>query len=110
MIAAGIAPSCDNYDKLPDLPRLAWSPENLPEAEVDGRRLPVCPLAKYWLESGDADLGRLYCAVDQAKYAAFDPECECRHLQNVLAGDDCCRPVAKKRLQWVAGGPLSLCW
>ncbi|MCL4532524.1 MAG: L-2-amino-thiazoline-4-carboxylic acid hydrolase [Chloroflexi bacterium] len=110
VIAAGIAPSCDNYDKLPDLPRLAWSPENLPEAEVDGRRLPVCPLAKYWLESGDADLGRLYCAVDQAKYAAFDPECECRHLQNVLAGDDCCRPVAKKRLQWVAGGPLSLCW
>ncbi len=104
MIAAGIAPSCDNYDKLSDLPRLAWSPAGLPEIEVDGKRLRVCPLAKYWLERGAADLGRLYRAVDQAKYAAFDPDCECRHLRNVLAGDDCCRPVAKKRSEWEAAG------
>jgi hypothetical protein len=100
IIVAGHEPSCENYGLLPDLPRLAWSPEGMPLTEIGGRQVRVCPLAKYWLERGAADLGRLYCYVDQAKYAAFDPECECRHLKNVLDGDDTCLTVAKKREQW----------
>ncbi len=108
VIQAGLEPSCENYKAVPDLARLAWSPESLPRVEVDGRQLRVCPLAKYWIEKGARDIGRLYCWVDQAKYRAFDPECECRHLQNVLDGDDCCKVVAKKRSEWerIDGGAL----
>jgi hypothetical protein len=52
------------------------------------------------MERGAESLGRLYCYVDQAKFAAFDPECECRHLKNVLDGDETCEVVARKRWQW----------
>lgn len=100
VIAAGLDPSCENYKAVPDLARLAWSPESLPRVEVDGRERRVCPLAKYWIEKGSRDIGRLYCGVDQAKYRAFDPECECRHPRNVLDGDDVCQVVAKKRSEW----------
>jgi hypothetical protein len=97
---AGYEPSCENYKVLPDLPLLAWSPEGMPVMRTGGRERRVCPLAKYWIEKDASDLGRLYCFVDQAKYVAFDPECECRHLKNVLDGDESCQVVAKKRSEW----------
>jgi L-2-amino-thiazoline-4-carboxylic acid hydrolase len=108
VIAAGLEPSCENYRAVPDLAPLAWSPESLPWVVLDGRERRVCPLAKYWIEKGARDIGRLYCRVDQAKYRAFDPKCECRHLQNVLDGDDVCLVVAKKRSEWqkIDGGAL----
>jgi hypothetical protein len=105
--AMGKAASCENYKAAPDLPALAWSPEGMPRLVRDGKEIAVCPLAKYWLERGAADLGRLYCYVDQAKFEAFDPTCECRHLANVLDGDDRCTIVAKKTQEWAqedAGG------
>ncbi len=100
VIAAGYEPNCENFKKVPDLPGLAWSPRGMPKVSINGIEKSVCPLAKYWIERGAAELGRLYCSVDQAKYAAFDPECECRHLKNVLDGDDFCQVVAKKRSDW----------
>ena len=108
VIAAGLAPNCENYRAVPDLARLAWSPESMPRMEINGQERPVCPLAKYWIEKGAREVGRLYCGVDQAKYRAFDPECECRHLQNVLDGDDGCQVVANKRSEWekIDGGAL----
>jgi len=81
---------------------LAWSPEGMPTLLRGGKEIRVCPLAKYWIDKGAAELGRLYCYVDQAKYSAFDPECECRHLANVLDGDDQCVVVAKKKREWAA--------
>jgi hypothetical protein len=98
--ATGASPDCDNYGTLPDLPTAAWSRENMPVVTSDGRERRVCPLAKYWIDRGAESVGRIYCHVDQAKYAAFDPECECRHLKNVLDGDDVCEVVAKKRDAW----------
>jgi len=98
--AAGYQPSCENYRLVPDLPTMPWSPEGMPVVERGGKLLQVCPLAKYWIERGAEKLGRLYCYVDQAKFAAFDPESECRHPRNVLDGDDCCQIVAKKRSEW----------
>ncbi len=72
----------------------------MPKRLIDGEERSVCPLAAYWLDKGAADLGRLYCHVDQAKYTAFDPESECRHLKNVLDGDDGCQVVGKKKTDW----------
>jgi len=97
---AGYPLSCENFKAVSDLPTLAWSQEGMPTIVRDGREIKVCPLAKYWIEKGAVSLGRLYCHVDQAKYATFDPECECRHLANVLDGDDGCRVVAKKKAEW----------
>jgi len=104
--AAGYAASCENYKVLPDLPALAWSQEGMPKLVRQGKEISICPLAKYWMEKGAADLGRLYCHVDQAKYSTFDPECECRHLENVLDGDERCLIVIKKKSEWdeVTGG------
>ncbi len=98
--AAGYAVSCENYKALPDLPAMAWSPQGMPRMLLHGKETPVCPLAKYWMENGASDLGRLYCYVDQAKYSTFDPECECRHLENVLDGDERCLIVVKKKRAW----------
>jgi hypothetical protein len=98
--AAGYTASCENYKVLPDLPALAWSQEGMPRIVHRGKEIAICPLAKYWIEKGAADLGRLYCYVDQAKYSTFDPDCECRHLENVLDGDDRCSIVVKKKCDW----------
>lgn len=100
VVAVGNALTCENYKTAPDLPMLAWSPEGMPKLIRDGKEIAVCPLAKYWIEKGAADLGRLYCYVDQAKFSTFDPACECRHLQNVLDGDDCCVVAVKKKSEW----------
>jgi predicted ArsR family transcriptional regulator len=99
---AGYAASCENYKALPDLPAMAWSQDGMPRMMLHGKETPVCPLAKYWIEKGASDLGRLYCHVDQAKYSTFDPECECRHLENVLDGDERCLIVVKKKNEWDA--------
>jgi hypothetical protein len=98
--AAGYALTYDNYKAIPDLPTLAWSPQGMPTTVREGKAIPVCPLAKYWIEKGAASLGRLYCSVDQAKFSTFDPACECRHLRNVLDGDDRCEVVVKKKSDW----------
>lgn len=100
VVAAGYEASCENYAALPDLPGLAWSQEYMPTVSRGRKELKVCPLAKYWIEKGAEELGRLYCYVDQAKYSAFDPDCECRHLKNVLDGDEACEIVPKKRSEW----------
>ena len=82
--AAGYAASCENYKALPDLPAMAWSPEGMPRMMLHGKETPVCPLAKY---------------------STFDPECECRHLENVLDGDERCLIVTKKKREWNDGVP-----
>jgi predicted ArsR family transcriptional regulator len=99
---AGYAASCENYKALPDLPAMAWSQDGMPRMMLHGKETPVCPLAKYWIEKGASGLGRLYCHVDQAKYSTFDPESECRHLENVLDGDERCLIVVKKKSEWGA--------
>ncbi len=100
---AGFAASYENYKALPDLPTMAWSPDGMPALVRQGKEIRVCPLAKYWIEKGASDLGRLYCHVDQAKYSTFDPACECRHLENVLDGDERCLVVVKKKSEWADG-------
>jgi hypothetical protein len=100
VVEAGYEPTCENYEAVPDLPWLAWLPENLPMAKVGDREVPVCPMAKYWIDKGAQELGRQYCYVDQAKFAAYNSDCECRHLKNVLDGDKCCEIVARTRAEW----------
>lgn len=82
-----------------DLPEIAWKTETVTVAGEERIRVHHCPLAHEWLEWGDAALARLYCFVDQAKMAGFNPDYEYIHIKNLLDGDPYCelvvRPVKK---------------
>jgi predicted ArsR family transcriptional regulator len=88
----------ENYGKIPDLPHTGWVTEQRSIAE-DSLEVDVlyCPMAEQWLAGGAAELGRLYCYVDQAKYAAFNPDLECVHEKNVLDGDEKCTIVVRRK-------------
>ena len=96
----GLEINQENYAKARDLPRLGWEGSSLttPEGEVHPI-VTYCPLADVFKSLGPnmQKLGRLYCAVDQAKQQAYLPEMECIHVKNVLDGDAFCefqyRPV-----------------
>lgn len=82
-----------------DLPEMAWQTETVTVAGEERIRVHHCPLAKEWLEWGDAGQARLYCFVDQAKMKGFNPDYEYIHIKNLLDGDPFCelvvRPVKK---------------
>lgn len=87
-LAKGLKNIRENYQE--DLPMLGW---NIEGVVVDGEpraRIHACNLAKVWDELGDPALGRLYCYMDQAKYAAYNPDLECVHVKNTLDGDPYC--------------------
>ena len=94
----GLGLSLENYNKGPDLPQVGWKTYEKTLSE-DGLEVDVlyCPMAEQWLAGGGAKLGRLYCYVDQAKYAAYNPVLECIHENNVLDGDDKCTIVVQQR-------------
>ena len=49
-----------------------------------------CILAKTFLESGEPELGALYCYVDAAKSMAANPECKLIHTACEVCGDKFC--------------------
>ncbi len=94
----GLELSPDNFSKGSDLPALGWKAEK--KQYSDGReniKITFCPLARYWIDHDFTELGRLYCYVDQAKYAAFNPELKCIHVKNVLEGDAFCELAVERR-------------
>jgi hypothetical protein len=81
-----------------DLPSLGWHSRE--KVVVDGEnraRVHTCYLADTWKELGVAEIGRLYCFVDQAKYETFNPDLECVHTKNVLDGDPFCELTVRLR-------------
>jgi hypothetical protein len=86
----GLPVIADNFKSGSDLPKWGWQGDAVlcDDGEVRAR-VTYCPFAEVWKEKGSQALGRLYCLVDEAKYDAFNGS-SCRHLKNVLDGDDCC--------------------
>jgi len=74
-----------------DLPSQGWEVE-VQEADASHLliRTSFCPLAAAWQELGRPDWGRRYCRVDQAKYAAYNEDLVCEHLENILDGAPAC--------------------
>ena len=88
--ASGLSVTTENFKAGSDLPRLGWRGDQVIfDDGVERARITSCPLADYWIEKGLADLGRIYCLVDKFKYESYNGAC-CRHLKNVLDGDDYC--------------------
>lgn len=92
----GLPNTRDNFQD--DLPSLGWP--NREKVQVDGEdraRVHSCYLAEAWKEWGAAEIGRIYCYVDQAKYESFNPELQCVHVRNVLDGDPFCEIAVRKK-------------
>ncbi|HEY3314670.1 MAG TPA: L-2-amino-thiazoline-4-carboxylic acid hydrolase [Bacillota bacterium] len=90
VLAMGLPLTAENFEKVPDLPKYGWETEwAFDEKGVARPRVTHCPLAAVWLEKGSAELGRLYCGVDQAKYESYGG-LSCVHRKNLLDGDGQC--------------------
>ena len=87
--AMGLPLTVENFDKARDLPRYGWEARRRYEGGVARPVVTYCPLAAVWLEKGSAELGRIYCLVDEAKYLSYNG-IRCVHVKNLLDGDDCC--------------------
>ena len=86
----GLPLIAQNFNAGSDLPKWGWNSGTVVCDDGDTRaQVTYCPFAEVWKEKGSERLGRLYCLVDEAKYHAFNGT-RCRHLKNVLDGDDCC--------------------
>ena len=98
--ALGLPLTAENYGRVRDLPRFGWESGTvtLPDGEVRSTSL-FCPIAATLQELGPRgmELGRLYCTVDQAKFAAYNPAIEFVHARNVLDGDACCEFAVSTR-------------
>lgn len=80
----------EGFGLVKDLPSKGWIKEKIwLTQEKSEYRVDLCPLAKVWLDM-KTPLARIYCYVDQGKYTGYHPDLVCRHLKNVLDGDDCC--------------------
>jgi hypothetical protein len=87
----GLPLTPENFSKVPDLPKYGLGDRFM--VFEDGERRPKvldCALAQVWHQKGSEEMGRIYCSVDQAKFEAYNPDIECRHLKNDLDGDGCC--------------------
>ncbi len=88
--ALGLPLTAENFNAGSDLPKWGWKADRITgEDGIERDRITYCPLAEVWLVRGSEEWGRIYCYVDQAKYDAYNG-IKCKHLKNVLDGDDCC--------------------
>lgn len=90
----------ENFDKVPDLPEYGWDIET--HTLEDGEVRPIvrfCPIAAGFKELGpEAEkIGRLYCYVDQAKYAAYNDQMDFIHTKNLLDGDPFCEFLVREK-------------
>lgn len=92
----GLQPTIENFNKGSDLsPILFGSVEVVVEGEVR-HRAPTCALAEVWEEYGENELGGLYCAVDQAKMRAYNPQWKYVRTMKIPDGDECCEFVMRR--------------
>ena len=103
--ALGLPPLPENYGKAADLPGYGMH-EGTEKVVVDGEsrsRAYGCVMGKVWVEQGEAELGRLYCYVDAAKYMAFNPDFKLIHTKALTDGDEycelCVRPTTRQEKQ-----------
>jgi hypothetical protein len=88
--ALGLPATAENFNAGADLPKWGWESDKIVcEDGFERVRITSCPLADYWKEQGSEKLGRIYCKVDEVKYETYNGT-RCRHLKNVLDGDDYC--------------------
>ena len=90
--AQGLPTTPENYGKASDLPAYGMHTGG-EKVVVDGeerKRAYGCVMGELWIEEGEAELGRLYCYVDPAKYMAYNPDFKLCHTKAIPDGDEFC--------------------
>jgi hypothetical protein len=88
--ALGLPVTAENFNAGADLPKWGWESDKIVcDDGIERGRITSCPLADYWKEQGSEKLGRIYCKVDEVKFDIYNGTI-CRHLKNVLDGDEYC--------------------
>ena len=90
--ALGLPTTPENYGKASDLPEYGMH-RGKEKVVVDGEertRAYGCVMGELWMEEGEAELGRLYCYVDAAKYMAYNPDFKLYHTKALPDGDGFC--------------------
>ena len=77
----GLEPTAANFSE--DLPSLGFERVHLADEPLT-REVRDCCLARVWREMDLAELGAIYCRVDQAKFRAYNPALACRHVVHTL--------------------------
>jgi hypothetical protein len=102
VVAQGLEPVPENYGKAADLP-LYGMHEAKERVDIGGEnrvRAHGCVMGKVWIEQGEAELGRLYCFVDAAKYMYYNPDYKMVHTKALPDGDEycelCVRPTTNR--------------
>jgi hypothetical protein len=94
----GLPLTAQNFNVAPDLPKYGWDRELVFEEGEARPKVNYCPLAEVWIEKGSAEMGRLYCFVDQAKFRAYN-DLECVHIKDLLDGDPYCLLSIHEKLE-----------
>ncbi|MDD4679992.1 MAG: L-2-amino-thiazoline-4-carboxylic acid hydrolase [Clostridia bacterium] len=101
---SGMEPTIYNLHLNYDMPIAeGWSPEskkreNIVEENekdvIEDGCTKSCIFADYWLGRDWADIGYLYCAVDDAIREAYNPDILYVPEKNIIKGDDACTAVS----------------
>ncbi len=92
VVEQGLEPLPENYGKASDLPEYGMH-DRREKVVIDGEertRAYGCVMGKLWAELDEAELGRLYCYVDAAKYMAYNPDFKLIHTRALPDGDEYC--------------------
>lgn len=106
-INSGNEPTISNLHPFYDMPIAeGWSPQskirediviNEEKDIVEDGCTKKCVFAEYWLSKDWAEIGYLYCAVDDAIREAYNPEIEYITKKNIIKGDDSCTSTSSYR-------------
>jgi hypothetical protein len=95
---AGEELTLENFHKFYDVPVNLITKESYPEdLDEEGRvykKITSCPLAAFFSEEGELDIGSLYCEQDFAMIEGYNPRISLeRKKASLMAGDDYCEFV-----------------
>ena len=89
--AAGLEPTLDNMYKHYDLPiGEGWEASTEKEGNRQIETVTYCPMAEVWQEFDTEELDILYCDIDMAIIAGYNPDIEIERLESLLRSDGRC--------------------
>lgn len=91
VLSRGLEPNLENLAAFYDLPlAAAWEATKEVSGDTSESRITRCPFAQVWTEKKAQDLGLLYCEVDPALMAGYNPEIKFSRPESVLEGAGRC--------------------
>jgi hypothetical protein len=90
---AGQPLTLENYFKYYDVPVTTITKQSRPQMLEKGKflkKITACPLAEFFREENEQEIGRLYCEQDFAMVASYNPKIRFEKGKSLMEGDECC--------------------